>query len=223
MPAHRDTHSKIIYTAVDNIRCLTRGIGSDSTRRGSAPLSHTYLLPRITVLRLCARPASPGLSVRPGLTRPLCWRCIANMMAECWVLTASHAGPVPHAYWRRAGFDQIGAIQASREPSPDLYSEVMIIRPVSRDGIHGPGPLPRLTDVLQSGDHLVSAWPPGETPVESASQCDGAVGLPVPAVEPGISRLTLAGDRASSAGRHAGRRTRSPRFLPIRRQLPSIA
>src|SRR5882724_11565200 len=35
-----------------------------------------------------------GLSVRPGLTRPLCWRCIANMMAECRVLTASHAGPV---------------------------------------------------------------------------------------------------------------------------------
>ena len=55
-------------------------------------------------------------------------------------------------------------------------------------------PLPRLTDVLQSGDHLVSAWPPGETPVESASQCDGAVGLPVPAVERGISKLTLAGE-----------------------------
>jgi len=80
-------------------------------------------------------------------------------------------------------------------------------------------PLPRLTDVLQSGDHLAAAWPPGETPVERASQCDGAVGLPVPAVEPGISRLTLAGDRASSAGR----RTRSPRFLPIRRQLLSVA
>jgi hypothetical protein len=46
----------------------------------------------------------------------------------------------------------------------------------------------------------VSAWPPDETPVESASQCDGAVGIPVPAVEPGISRLTLVGDRASSAG-----------------------
>src|SRR5690242_13271399 len=34
----------------------------------------------------------------------------------------------------------------------------------------------------------------------SASQCGGAVDLPVLAVEPGISRLTLAGDRASSAG-----------------------
>src|SRR4029077_8344326 len=113
------------------------------------------------------------------------------------------------------------------EPSPDPYSEAMMIRPVSRDGIHGPGfPLPRLTDVLPPGDHLVSAWPPGETPVESASQCDGAVGLPAPAVEPGISRLTLAGDRASSAGRRTRppmSRTRPPRFLPIRRQLPSIA
>ena len=61
-------------------------------------------------------------------------------------------------------------------------------------------PLPRLTDVLQPGDHLVSAWPPGETPVESASQCDGAVGLRFPPWSPGISRLTLAGDRANSAG-----------------------
>src|SRR5438552_17093254 len=110
------------------------------------------------------------------------------MMAERWVLTASHAGPVSARYRPRAGFDQICAIQASREPSPDPYSEAMMIRPVSRDGIHGPGfPLPRLTDVLQPGDHLAAAWPPGETPGESASQCDGAVGHPVPAVEPGIS------------------------------------
>jgi hypothetical protein len=29
--------------------------------------------------------------------------------------------------------------------------------------------LPLLTDVLQLDDHLVSEWPPGETPVESAS------------------------------------------------------
>ena len=42
-------------------------------------------------------------------------------------------------YWPRAGFDQIGAIEAGREPSPDSYSEAMMIRPVSRDGIHGPG------------------------------------------------------------------------------------
>jgi hypothetical protein len=28
-------------------------------------------------------------------------------------------------------------------------------------------PLPRLTDVLQSGDHFVSAWLPGETPIEA--------------------------------------------------------
>jgi hypothetical protein len=37
------------------------------------------------------------------------------------------------------GFEQIGAIEASREPFPDLYSEVMMIRPVSRDGMHGQG------------------------------------------------------------------------------------
>src|SRR5690349_14413227 len=78
----------------------------------------------------------------------------------------------------------------------------MMIRPVSLAGIHDPGlPVPRLTDALQPGDHLMSAWPPGETPAESASQCDSAAGLPVPAVEPGTSRLTLARDRASSAGR----------------------
>jgi hypothetical protein len=41
--------------------------------------------------------------------------------------------------WPRAGFEQISAIQADREPSPDLSSEAMMIRPVSRDGIHGPG------------------------------------------------------------------------------------
>jgi hypothetical protein len=83
-----------------------------------------------------------------------------------------------------------------------------MIRPVSRDGIRGPGFRYHGLPIAPVGDHLVFAWPPGETPVESASQCDGAVGIPVPAVEPGISRLTFAGDRASSAGR----RTRSPRF-----------
>jgi len=67
--------------------------------------------------------------------------------------------------WPRAGFDQIGAIQASREPFPDLSSEAMMIRPVSRDECIPGFPLPRLTDVLQPGDHLVSAWPPGQTPV----------------------------------------------------------
>ena len=72
------------------------------------------------------------------------------MMADCWVLTASHEGPVS-------------------------------ARPLASRGVRSDRP--------------------GETPVESASQCGGAVGLPVPAVEPGISRLTLAGDRASSADR----------------------
>jgi hypothetical protein len=42
-------------------------------------------------------------------------------------------------FWPRAGFGQIGAIEASREPSRRPYSEAMMIRPVSRDGIRGPG------------------------------------------------------------------------------------
>jgi hypothetical protein len=60
-------------------------------------------------------------------------------MAECRVLAASLASGFRTVYWPRAGFEQIGAIKASREPSPDLYSEAMMIGPVSRDGIHGPG------------------------------------------------------------------------------------
>ena len=72
------------------------------------------------------RDSLSGLSVRPGLTRPLCWRCIANMMAGCWVLIASHEGPVSARLLASRGFDQIGAIEASREPSPDPYSEAMI-------------------------------------------------------------------------------------------------
>jgi hypothetical protein len=164
--------------------------------------SHLFT-PQNPALRFCARPTFLRLGVRPGLTRPLCWRYIANIMAECWVLTASHAGPVSaRPCWPRAG------VRANRR---DPGQPRAFPRPVQRGHDDPPGqpcwntwpgfPLPRLTDALQSGDHLVSAWPPGETPVESASQCDGAVGLPVPAVEPGISRLTLAGDRASSAGR----------------------
>jgi hypothetical protein len=38
-----------------------------------------------------------------------------------------------------AGFEQTGAIEASREPSPDPYSEAMMIRTVSRDVVHGLG------------------------------------------------------------------------------------
>ena len=165
-------------------------------------MSHTCSLLRILPSDFAhGRPFS-GLGVRPGLTRPLCWRYIANIMAECWVLTASRAGPVSaRPCWPRAG------VRANRR---DPGQPRAFPRPVQRGHDDPPGqpcwntwpgfPLPRLTDALQSGDHLASAWPPGETPVESASQCDGAVGLPVPAVEPGISRLTLPGDRAGSAG-----------------------
>jgi len=76
-----------------------------------------------------------------------------------------------------------------------------MIRPVSRDGIPGPGF--RCHGLPMGSSRVIISCPlgrRGETPVESASQCDGAVGLPVSAVEPGVSRLTLAGDRASSAG-----------------------
>ena len=80
-----------------------------------------------------------GLSVRPGLTRPLCWRCIANMMAKCWVLTASHAGPVSARLLASRGVRSDRRDRGQPQPSPDPYSEAMMIRPVSRDGIHGPG------------------------------------------------------------------------------------
>ena len=80
-------------------------------------------------------------------------------MAECRVLTASHAGRFRTVYWPRAGFEHIGAIKASREPSPDLYSEAMMIGPVSRDGIHGPGFRCHGSPMCsQSGDHLVFIW-----------------------------------------------------------------
>ena len=49
----------------------------------------------------------------------------------------------------------------------------------------------RADRVLQQDDHLVSIWPSGE-PGESASQC-GDAATSGSAVEPGISRLTLAG------------------------------
>ena len=123
-------------------------------------------------------------------------------MAECWVLTASRAGPVSaRPVGLARGFEQIGATQASREPSPDLYSEAMMIRPVSLAGIHGPGF--RCHGSPMRSSRVIISCPYGRGArlrVESASQCDGAVGLRVPAVEPGISRLTLAGDRASSVG-----------------------
>ena len=37
MPGPRDSDPKIVYTAVDNTRCLTRGIGSEVTNNGTVP------------------------------------------------------------------------------------------------------------------------------------------------------------------------------------------
>jgi len=143
------------------------------------------------------------------------------MMAECWVLTASHAGPVSAR--------PVGASRGVRADRRDRGQPRAFPRPVQRGHDDRPGqpwwkawpgfPLPRLTDVLQSDDHLVSAWPPGETPVESASQCDGAVASRFPPWSPASP------GSPSRATRRAllVRRTRPPRFLPIRRKLPSVA
>jgi hypothetical protein len=51
-----------------------------------------------------------------------------------------------------------------------IYTSV-VVQGGLRQNAFGPA------DVLQSGDHLVSVWPPGETAVEGASQCDGTASL----------------------------------------------
>jgi len=142
------------------------------------------------------------------------------MMAECWYWQRATQGRFPHALLASRG------VRADRR---DRGRPRALPIPVQRGHDDPPGqpwwntwpvfPLPRLTDVLQSGDHLVSVWPPGETPVESASQCDGTAGLRFPPRSPASpGSPTRATRRVLLA-----RRRRSPRFLPIRRQLPSTA
>ena len=84
------------------------------------------------------RPSS-GLSARPGLTRPLCWRCITNMMTECRVLTASHAGPVSARPIGSRGVPADRRDRGQPRAFPRPAQRGHMIRPVSRDGIHGPG------------------------------------------------------------------------------------
>jgi hypothetical protein len=145
---------------------------------------------------------------------------------DCRVLRtiASQARPVAaHPVRLARGFEQIARSRGTGEPGPNLYSEAMTTgRSAVVDDLNPGFPLPRLTDVLQQSDPLVSVRPPGGIPLKAHPRCDGAAGLGFPPAEPRQCRP--ADPRGGRPGllRRPGR-TRSPRFLPIRRQLPSIA
>jgi hypothetical protein len=115
-------------------------------------IESTCLLLKNTVLRLCARPDLPPDSAFDRDSRGRCAGDASNMMAECWVLTASHAGPVSARLLASHG------VRSDRRDRDRLRA---FPRPVQRGHDDPPGqpwwntwpgsPLPRLTDVPPIG------------------------------------------------------------------------
>ena len=107
------------------------------------------------------------------------------MMGECWGTDGEpRRTSFRTPYWPRAGFEQMGAIEASREPSPGLYSEAMMIRPVSRNGIHGPDFRCHGSPMRSSRVIISCPYDGRATLLEITSHRDGAVGLQFPPWSP---------------------------------------
>ena len=94
MPGPRDSDPKIVYTAVDNTRCLTRGIGSDQPRGSTSPPSRSSPGPGRRPAPSAAR--RPGDDLRGQLRSPASVR-FASFDAFAPILTPSRpprsAGP----------------------------------------------------------------------------------------------------------------------------------